>query len=465
MHQHRVQHQQHQQQQHMLQQSSGGAASFTAAREAYVDIRVCDLIIQQGTMPNTIDGGFQIDGLYIVLRCQNEVRRTSCLWPSAATADDTAAQQLRNSAAGDEDADEDDLVWNELFRFAVPPEQPAAARQPSQPPTSPQDSHGGGSAGFAAATAPYTPPLAPRDGSLGPLHGGVVGPYSAAHAPPPSPPTGLSTPPQRSASQAPPHANPDGTLSPSSVDSGLPLRYPAIELELWRSTPLSEHLLGRYTYYVPTELLQGGYNLAHLDAVAERVVRLRTKEASSIMGNLYGWSGHRLSVRLRVQAVGLAALPPAVWMSTAQNAAYATGAGGPPAASVGMYPGQYPPAVYLGANMGAAGPPLYGPGAGNGGSLYGAPMGTLNPVLANLLAPLGVSAPGPGGGYGPIPSGTGMPPWHGGHRGAGSGGGGVGGLPPATSGQAILGDGDSMWQPSAAPPAMFPPYGQHQQPR
>lgn len=106
---------------------------------------------------------------------------------------------------------------------------------------------------------------------------------------------------------------------------------------------------------------------------------------------------------------------------------------------------------------------------------YGASMGSLNPVLANLLAPLGVSTssgqgsmarPSPGvGGVGGS-SHSGLPPVFplfaspsAGMRNAGV----VlpnatsSSAPPASGAQGILGDGDVAWR-EAVLPAVFPQY-------
>ncbi|GET91065.1 hypothetical protein, conserved [Leishmania tarentolae] len=234
------------------------SAGADTTGEAYVDIRVCDLIIQQSKIPKGVGSDFQIDGLYVVLRCQGEVRRTSCLWPSASGACSTELQRsavpLAGAAGAYEEQSEEDLVWSELFRFIVPPALPL---------TSSATSRGG----------PHSPPSA--DG--GNSQGGFCAP---------------GTPPMHSAAaqqQSPGCGN--STIATETEINNAPLLHPAIELELWRSTRLSENLLGQYTYHVPMELMQSGYPLGNLDAVVERVVLLHTKEAPSIMGNLYGWNG------------------------------------------------------------------------------------------------------------------------------------------------------------------------------
>ncbi|CAJ1032654.1 hypothetical protein Q4I32_006216 [Leishmania shawi] len=469
-----------------------------ATGEAYVDIRVCDLLVQQGNMPKGLDSGFQIDGLYVVLRCREEVRRTSCLWPSVSGA---SAKERQSSdtqpdvAAGTlEEQNEDDLVWNEMFRFVVPPAlQPIAPVATPLGPHSPPSAHGGDSQG--GFCAPYTLPFHPSGSSNG-TDGGARGlPYDAAlpmctsavggirgpdssgfalsYSPPPSF-LAIPTSPLRSAVAQPQPSG--GGNSSRATEAGVgnsPSHYPSIELELWRSTPLSENLLGCYTYHLPIELMQGGYDLSTLDAVVERVVLLRTKEAPSIMGNLYGWSEHRLSLRLRVQAVGLAPLM-AAWSpqqgskAMPMTAANMTGSGAYP----GPFSAGMPDGTVAGASPYAA------------ASVYGTTFGTLNPVLANLLAPLGVSMGGsavqhvPPGGMMSISGGIGgdhlqkpgeppflsmLPPFQ---TAAPVGGTlfhphlpGAPSATPQSPDQGILGDGDLTWQSSITQPTVYSPYG------
>ncbi|CBZ36473.1 hypothetical protein, conserved [Leishmania donovani] len=473
------------------------SAVADATGKAYVDIRVCDLLVQQGSMPKGLDSDFQIDGLYVVLRCQGDVRRTSCLWSSASGASPAALRgsaTQRGAAAGACEAQSDDaLVWNEMFRVVVPPALPL-----STPATSPRGPHSPSSAdggdpqgGFSA---PYTPPLhrsgsaSGAGGGLRDMSGGIALPMSTAasggmratgssgfpvsYAPQPSSLV-ISTPSLHSAAaQQQSSGDGNGARATEVGASHAPLFYPAIELELWRSAPLSENLLGRYTYHVPMELMQGGYALSNLDAVVERVVLLRTKEAPSIMGNLYGWSGHRLSLRLRVQAVGLAPLM-AAWSPQQGSEATMTAA-----STIGSaaYPVPFPTGM-LG-NTVTGGPPYVAAG------VYGAPLGTLNPVLVNLLAPLGVPTGGSGAGQlAPtmmmsMPGGMGgdnlhkpgQPPFFSMFPPASEAAANVGGrmfhpdvpgvLPatPQSSGQGILGDGDLTWQSGTTQPTVYPSY-------
>ncbi|KAG5497540.1 hypothetical protein JKF63_03804 [Porcisia hertigi] len=415
-----------------------------AAAEAYVDLRVCDLQVHEGNMPKGLDGGLQINGLYVVLRCQDEVRRTSCLWSDASGALDGAYAEQ----------DKDDLLWNELFRLAVPPAMPPSV-----------------------TAAKLLGPHAPLSSHLDNSHGTFSTPYIAAS--PSSTPIPASS--LRSAAAQMQFSGSNSSTTGVTAEADSPLFYPSIEIELWRSTPLSENLLSRYTYHVPLELMQAGYDLNSLDAVVERMIPLETKEAQSIMGNLYGWRGHRLTLRLRVQAVGLAPLVSAwspwqgskAMMKTAANM-FGTGA----------YP--FPPSTEMaGGTMTAAS--LY---AETG--VYGAPMGTLNPVLANLLAPFGVST-----GVGtvghtapsmmtmmPVPGGVGgdnlhkpsQPPLFSVLPSAPASAAMVGGgmfyphaprvqptMPQTSSGQGILGDGDLAWQSNTAQPTVYPSYGPPQQ--
>ncbi|CAG9579223.1 hypothetical_protein_-_conserved [Leishmania major strain Friedlin] len=473
------------------------SAVADATGKAYVDIRVCDLLVQQGNMPKGLDSDFQIDGLYVVLRCQEDVRRTSCLWSTApgacATELQSAAMQLGAAAGAYEAQSDDALVWNEMFRFVVPPALPLStpAISPRAPHSPPSADGGDPQGGFCA---PYTPPL-PLSGSAsgvaGGLHdipGGIALPMSTAasggmraagssgfpvpYTPQPSS-LAISTPPLHSAAaQKQPSGGGNGARATEAVASHASLFYPTIELELWRSAPLSENLLGRYKYHVPMELMQGGYALSNLDAVVERVVLLRTKDAPSIMGNLYGWSGHRLSLRLRVQAVGLAPLM-AAWSPQQGSEATMTAA-----STIGSaaYPAPFPTGMLGNTVTGA--PPYVAAG------VYGAPLGTLNPVLVNLLAPLGVPTGGSGAGQlAPtvmmsMPGGMGgdnlhkpgQPPFFSMFPPASEAPADVGGkmfhphlpgvLPatPQSSGQGILGDGDLTWQSSTTQPTVYPPY-------
>lgn len=471
------------------------SAMADATGEAYVDIRVCDLLVQQGNMPKGLSSDFQIDGLYVVLRCQEEVRRTSCLWSSAPEASATelqsSAMQPGAPAGAYEEPNEDDLVWNEMFRFVVPPALPLSslATSPRGPHSPPSAGGGDPHGGFCA---PYTSPLhlsgsaSGAGGGLRDIPGGIALPMSTAvsggmrgagsssfpvsYTPQPSS-LAISTPPLHStAAQQQPSGSGNGTRATEAGESNTTLFYPAIELELWRSAPLSENLLGRYTYHVPMELMQGGYALSNLDAVVERVVLLRTKEASSIMGNLYGWSGHRLSLRLRVQAVGLAPLM-AAWSPQQGSKATMTAANEIGSAA---YPVTFPTGM-LGNTVTSA-PPYAAAG------VYGAPLGTLNPVLVNLLAPLGVPTGGGGAGHlAPtmmMPGGMGgdnlynpgQPPLYSMFPPVPEAAANVGGrmfhphlpgmLPatPQSSGQGILGDGELMWPSSTTQPTVYPPY-------
>lgn len=359
---------------------------------AYVDVRVCDLQIQYGNMPSGLDSGFHIDGLYVVLRCGNEVRRTSCLWPSSGTSLSSKDQLI--GAVTDCEDDENDWVWNELFRFPLlaPDEQ----ADDTAPLPSRQGGHllgdtarnqpGGGLSSTPALTPPLTTSPAMHDSERA---SNAVLPMSTATAAMASGAAvaGLSQSActySQSASAATPspsltgfHATTAKRSPGAKASARSPFLHPAIELELWRSTPSAESCLSRYTYHVPLELLHGGYGLHQLDVVAERVVPLRTKEASSIMGNLYGWSGHRLSLRLRVQAVGLLPIT-ADWALPAETVN----------ASVAGYSLPYSLSMAEQAGRSAV-----------CNTAYGSAMGSINPVLANLLAPLGVpamSGSGPG---------------------------------------------------------------------
>ncbi|KPA73878.1 hypothetical protein ABB37_09500 [Leptomonas pyrrhocoris] len=380
---------------------------------AYVYIRVCDLQIQYGNMPSGLDSGFHVDGLYVVLRCGDEVRRTNCLWPSTPSFPSSKGR-LMDAMVGEED--ENDWVWNELFRFELPHESPVTADSTAIP--SQQGQRNGASAAggnsssspVARPSLPSVPAVASCEGLFSAVlpmstagaaaaaaaaaatmssAGGVSAQHSSAYSP--QSPAPNSTPPLGGFQQ---HTS---TNSPAANASNSPFLHPAVDLELWRSTPNSENCLGRYTYHVPLELLHGGYGLHPLDVVAERVVPLRTREAPSIMGNLYGWSGHRLSLRLRVQAVGLSPVA-AEWMLPAGTASTSS------AGAAGNY--TLPYAFAMNDQTGRTAVL---------NASYVSSMGSINPVLANLLAPLGVLPMSGQGGPAvrPVPGVVGMgEPWN-----------------------------------------------------
>ncbi|KAG5471945.1 hypothetical protein CUR178_02610 [Leishmania enriettii] len=460
--------------------------------KAYMDIRVCNLVLQQGTTPKGLDSGFHIDGLYVVLRCHEEVRRTSCLWPStyAASAKESRSTSVQQAvgAGAYEEPEEEDMVWNEMFRFVVPSAVPSTA--PAATPLSPQSMpsvHGGDSRGGFGA--PYTRPLCQSGGNCGAggeswdipsgaapsmfTADGACG-FGASYKPPHSS-HAISSLSFQSAAAQQQSSGPHNSSRPTEAKAtNSPLFYPTIELELWRSTPPCENLLGRYMYHVPMELMQAGYDLSSLDSVVERVVLLHTKEAPSIMGNLYGWSGHRLSLRLRVQAVGLAPLVPAQLPQDGSDTVMMTAAN---MAGSCVYPVSFS-AIMSGAPL--AGAPPY-----TAAGVYGSPLGTLNPVLASLLAPLGVStgvsaagnvAPSvtmsmPGGMGGDILHRPPRPPLFSMFPPASGAAAGMGGraLPPhlpgapsatlQSSAHGILGDGDLAWQSSTTQLTVYPPHG------
>ncbi|KPI90292.1 hypothetical protein ABL78_0518 [Leptomonas seymouri] len=429
-------------------------SALEANDAAYVDIRVCDLQIQYGNMPSALDSGFQVDGLYVVLRCCDEVRHTSCLWSSSAS---SLSCKGRLAAAALDENDENDWVWNELFRFVLPPKSPEVAD------TTPVLSHQvqGNAAAAAGNASSLTSPLSSAiavnscEGSssavlpmstAGAAGAAMLGRAGAVGAPGSfsylqSASASSSTPPLSGFHQQ------AGRPSPRSKASSSPFLHPAIGLELWRSTPNSENCLGSYTYHLPLELLHGGYGLHQMDVVAERVVPLRTKEAPSIMGNLYGWSGHRLSLRLRVQAVGLAPVTADWTLPTAATGMSSAGASG-------NYSLPYSFAMDDPCSRSTM-----------VSTDYVSSMGNLNPVLANLLAPLGVmTLSGQGGpAVRPAPRVMGM----GGHSNASlppvfplfltSSSNAVLSAPanssaqPASREQGVLGEGDPTWRGSVLP--------------
>ena len=431
---------------------------------AYVDVRVCELQIQYGNMPSGLDSGFHIDGLYIVLRCGDEVRRTNCLWPSSSCSHASALKEHLTDVlmTGAEEENDNDWIWNELFRFVLPPESQSAETASTS--TSQEQRMSAVTSGAAAgsSSSAMTPPLTPaptgntRDGpssAVLPMStaataaaGGAQGSFlynpSVPDSTSTSPTGGFNAPQQQQAVKS----------SPSAKASSSPFLYPAIDLELWRSTPSAENCLSRYTYHVPLELLHGGYGLHQLDVVAERVVPLRMKEPSSIMGNLYGWSGHRLNLRLRVQAVGLAPVT-AEWTLPADAMS---------SMSAGAAGGYALPYSLTGSDHASRST------AFNGG--YASTMGSLNPVLANLLAPLGVSTmSGPGlvgrsvngvlGGGNTTPV---LPPVFPLSAAPSTSGAVLSDLTgssvlPASGGQGVLGDGSPVWR-GAVLPAVFPQF-------
>lgn len=383
------------------------------AQPASVRFRVHSLQLPSVTSPlaaasNSVTGPFRADGLYVVLRLENQVHRTTCLWDSFS--EDEVALLEQASAAQEEEGEEGDsnhggelmdrqqqlwskrqalaLTWNEVFDFSLcPPDGLASADLKTT-----EGDYFSNSARMAS-------------GSVGVLPS--VGRFSSQPDTPPSAPTRDS--PARSGSATPTALSQQSTPNAARAKSGLP--FPTIDIELWRSTRSAEHCLARYAFCVPFELLSAkepSSPATGASGVVDRVLPLQS--ASSY--------DQRLSLRVRVRATGLTlrtttpsataaggggmalpygAIPSAspLPVSTAASTAmgYLTSSASPlPVLGYAAGP-SVPPSMMYSAMMGGYPFPMAGMMGGLNAApnaMYPAATAALDPRLACLLSPLGL---------------------------------------------------------------------------
>lgn len=260
-----------------------------SAKQVYLQIRICDLqLLSRRT--GAVGDFSDIDGLYVLLRIENDdVLRTSCLWNSGR--DGCGERRDERAGIGGQSGS---WMWNELFTVALHRDAGVPSEAKGNPNAGVLANRGAvpGGGGFPP-TLHLATPSSLRD-SIVPTAPTLLGGQSD-----------IETSPRLSAAAG----TQGGFQQPTDgKSSGGGFLFPTIDVELWRSTPLSENCIGRYTYCVPLELLQHGMGGCDSpdDVIVDKVVPLRAaKELPSIMGYYHGFSNPRLGVRVRVQATGL----------------------------------------------------------------------------------------------------------------------------------------------------------------